>query len=90
VLLVGLVGFGVTMLVFSFAESLATVYAERFLSGMFAAAVTPVAAAVIGNFTTTEQGRARRFAFVSMLSLKLPHLLLPRNLRVSASTGEAR
>jgi MFS family permease len=69
VLLVGLFGFGVTMLVFSFVESLAAVYAERFLSGMFAAAVTPVAAAVIGNFTTTEQGRARRLAFVSMAGI---------------------
>ncbi|MBI4292127.1 MAG: MFS transporter [Betaproteobacteria bacterium] len=69
VLLVGLLGFGVTMLVFSFVESLAAVYAERFLSGMFAAAVTPVAAAVIGGFTTTEQGRARRLAFVSMAGI---------------------
>ena len=69
VLLVGLLGFGVTMLVFSFVESLAAVYAERFLSGMFAAAVTPVAAAVIGNFATTEQGRARRLAFVSMAGI---------------------
>jgi MFS family permease len=69
VLLVGLLGFGVTMLAFSFVERLTAVYAERFLSGMFAAAVTPVAAAVIGNFTTTEQGRARRLAFVSMASI---------------------
>jgi len=69
VLLVGLLGFGVTMLVFSFVESLAAVYAERFLSGLFAAAVTPVAAAAIGNFTTTEQGRARRLAFVSMAGI---------------------
>jgi MFS family permease len=69
VLLVGLLGFGVTMLVFSFVESLAAVYAERFLSGLFAAAVTPVAAAVIGSFTTTEQGRARRLAFVSMAGI---------------------
>ena len=32
VLLIGLLGFGVTMLVFSFVESLVAVYAERFLS----------------------------------------------------------
>lgn len=32
VLLVGLLGFGVTMLVFSFVESLVAVYAERFIS----------------------------------------------------------
>lgn len=66
VLLVGLVGFGLTMLVFSFVESLAAVYAERLVSGMFAAAVTPAAAAVVGAFAMSEQGRARRLAFVSM------------------------
>ena len=69
VLLIGLFGFGATMLAFSFVESLTAVYAERFLSGVFAAAVTPVAAAVVGNFTTTEQGRARRLAFVSMAGI---------------------
>lgn len=69
VLLAGLLSFGVTMLAFSFIESLAAAYVERFLSGMFAAAVTPVAAAVIGNFTATEQGRARRLAFVSMAGI---------------------
>ena len=69
VLLVGLLGFGVSMLVFSFIESLTAVYVERFLSGLFAAAVTPVAGAMIGNFTTTEQGRARRLAFVTMAGI---------------------
>lgn len=69
VLLLGLLGFGVTTLVFSFVESLVAVYAERFLSGMFAAAVTPVASAVMGSFTTTEQKRARRLTFVSMASI---------------------
>ena len=66
VLLAGLLGFGVTMVVFSFVESLVAIYAERFLSGMFAAAVTPVAAATIGNFVASEQGRARRLSYVSM------------------------
>jgi len=69
VLLVGLFGFGGTLLAFSLVESLTAIYAERFLSGMFAAAVTPVAAAVIGKFTTTEQMRARRLAFVSMAGI---------------------
>ena len=69
VLLVGLVGFGVTMLVFSFVESLELFYAERLLSGMFAAAVTPVATAAIGRFVTTEAARARRLAFVSMAGI---------------------
>ena len=69
VLFVGLLGFGVTMLVFSFVESLAAVYAERFLSGVFAAAVAPVAAGVVGQFTTTEEVRARRLAFLGMASI---------------------
>ena len=68
VLLTGLLGFAATMLVFSFVESLVAIYVERFLSGMFAAAVTPIAAAV-GNFATTEHGRARRLAFVSMAGI---------------------
>ena len=69
VLLVGLFGFGLTMLIFSFVESLVAVYAERFLSGIFAAAVAPVAAASIGNFSSTEQRRVRRFAFVSIAGI---------------------
>ena len=69
VLLLGLLGFGATMLVFSFVESLTAGYAARFLSGAFAAAVTPVAAAVAGSLTVTEQGRARWLAFVSMASI---------------------
>jgi len=40
VLLIGLFGFGTTMVAFSLVENLATVYAERFLSGMFASAVS--------------------------------------------------
>jgi MFS family permease len=59
VLLVGLLGFGVTMLVFSFAESLTTVYAERFACGMFAAVVAPVAAAVGGSLITTGQTQSQ-------------------------------
>ena len=51
-IVVGLLGFGVTMLIFAFVENLTAVYAERFLSGMFAAAVTPVAAAAIAEFAT--------------------------------------
>ena len=69
ILLVGLLGFGVTMLIFSFVEDLTAVYASRFLSGVFAAAVTPVAAAAIGEFATTEQARARRLVFVSMAGI---------------------
>ena len=87
VLLVGLLGFGVTMLVFSFVESLVSVYAERFLSGVFAAAVTPVAAAVVGNLATTEEGRARLLAFGSMAGIS--GFLLGPMLGVSATRTAA-
>ena len=66
ILLIGLVGFGATMLVFAFVESLVAVYAERVLSGLFAAAVTPVALATIGDLAATEEARARRLTFVSL------------------------
>ena len=66
ILLIGLVGFGATMLVFAFIESLVAVYAERVLSGLFAAAVTPVALATIGDLAATEEARARRLTFVSL------------------------
>ncbi len=66
VLLIGLVGFGAVMLILSSVETLWAVYAERFLSGMFAAAVTPVVAASIGDLAATEEARARRLTFVSL------------------------
>ncbi|RTM05536.1 MAG: MFS transporter [Hyphomicrobiales bacterium] len=66
ILLIGLIGFGVTMMTFAFIENLTAVYAERFLSGMFAASVTPVALAAIGDLAVTEEARARRLTFVSL------------------------
>lgn len=69
VLIVGLLGFGVAIIAFPFVERLAGIYAERFLSGMFAAAITPVAAAVVGSFIMNEQERARRLTFMSMASI---------------------
>jgi MFS family permease len=69
ILLVGLIGFSATMLTFAFIENLPAVYAERFLSGMFAAAVTPVALAAIGDLATTEEARARRLTFVSLAGI---------------------
>jgi MFS family permease len=68
-LLIGLMGFSATMLTFAFMENLTAVYAERFLSGMFAAAVTPVALAAIGDLATTEEARARRLTFVSLAGI---------------------
>ena len=66
ILLLGLVGFSATMLTFSLVESLVAVYAERLLSGLFAAAVTPVALAAVSDLATTAETRARRLTFVSL------------------------
>lgn len=69
ILLIGLIGFSATMLTFAFIENLPAVYAERFLSGLFAAAVTPVALAAIGDLAATEEARARRLSFVSLAGI---------------------
>jgi MFS family permease len=69
ILLIGLIGFSATMLTFAFIENLTAVYAERFLSGMFAAAVTPGALATIGDLATTDEARARRLTFVSLAGI---------------------
>jgi MFS family permease len=69
ILLIGLLGFSATSLIFAFAESLSAIYAARFVSGVFAAAVTPVALAAIGDLATTEAVRARRLTFVSLAGI---------------------
>lgn len=87
ILLIGLIGFSTTMLTFAFIENLAAVYAERFLSGMFAAAVTPVALAAIGDLAATEETRARRLTFVSLAGIS--GFLLGPMLGVFISRGAA-
>ena len=69
ILLAGLLGFSATMFTFIFIENIPAVYAERFLSGMFAAAVTPVALAAIGDLAVTEEKRARRLTFISLAGI---------------------
>lgn len=85
VLFAGLAGFGMATLVLSSAESLAALYAERFVSAAFAAAVTPVAAAAIGELAKTEQARARSLAMLSMAGVA-GFLLGPM---LGAATGRA-
>ena len=87
ILLIGLTGFGATMLTFAFIENLSAVYAERFLSGLFAAAVTPVALAAIGDLAATEEARARRLTFVSLAGIS--GFLLGPMLGVFVSRGAA-
>ena len=69
ILLLGLLGFGATTMTAAFIENLPAVYVERFLSGVFAAAVTPVALAAIADLVTTEKARARQLTFVSLAGI---------------------
>lgn len=69
ILVTGLIGFSAVTSTFAFIETLPTVYAERFFSGMFAAAVTPVALATIGDLVKTEELRARQLTFVSLAGI---------------------
>ena len=69
ILLMGLICFGATALVFSLTESVRDLYTERFLSGLFAAAVTPVALAVIADLAADADARARRLTFVTLAGI---------------------
>ncbi len=66
VLLIGLGGFGATMLGFAVFETLPALYAERAFSGLFAAAVTPVALATVTDVSATRAELGRRLTFVSL------------------------
>ena len=69
ILLVGMIGFSATMLTFAFVDNLVAVYAERFPSGLFAAAVTPVALAAIGDLAVREAAPGQRLTFVSLAGI---------------------
>jgi MFS family permease len=69
ILLVGMLGFAASTLAFSFVENLPAIYAERFLSGMFAAAVTPVASAAISDLASSDESRAIRLTMVSVAGI---------------------
>lgn len=69
VLLIGLAGFGTTMIASAFFETLAAVYVERALSGVFAAAITPVALATVTDFSSGSGALGRRLSFVSMAGI---------------------
>jgi MFS family permease len=87
ILLLGLIGFGATTMTAAFIERLPAVYIERFLSGVFAAAVTPVALAAIGDLVTTETARARQLTFVSLAGIS--GFLIGPMLGVFAARGGA-
>ena len=69
ILLLGMIGFAASMLGFSIVESLPVLYAERFVSGMFAAAVVPIASATIADLAASDESRARRLTMVSLAGI---------------------
>ena len=69
VLLIGLAGFGTTMIASALFETLAAVHVERALSGIFAAAITPVALATVTDFSFGTGTLGRRLSFVSMAGI---------------------
>lgn len=69
ILVVGLVGFGISLLLSAIRPTIGAFYAERFLTGLFASAITPVASAVIADQGGSDAWRARHIAWVSMASV---------------------
>lgn len=69
ILIIGLIGFGISLLVSSLKPSIGLLYAERFLTGAFAAAITPVAAAVIADQGGSDEWRARHLTWVGMAGI---------------------
>ena len=66
VILIGLGGFAAALSVFAFIDHLAALYAGRFLSGAFSAAIVPASQALIADVSPDETWRARRFAWLNI------------------------
>ena len=69
ILIVGLVGFSVSLLLSTIRPTIGVFYAERFFTGLFASAIAPVASAVIADHGGSDAWRARHLAWVSMASV---------------------
>lgn len=68
-ILIGLAGFALALTVFAFIDSPFALYAGRFLSGAFAAAVVPVALATLADWAADEETRARHFAWINIAGI---------------------
>ena len=66
VILSGLIGFAATAALIAAADDLPLLYLSRFVSGLFAAGITPVAYALIGDYAPSKEWRARRFTLVNV------------------------
>ncbi len=66
IILAGLLGFAAASGLFSVTGSLPLLYIVRFIAGLFAAAITPVAYALIGDHAPSKEWRAHRFALINI------------------------
>lgn len=66
VILIGMIGFTVSLTLFAITDSLVALYLGRFLTGAFSAAVIPVSLALISDWAPDDDWRARRFAWLSI------------------------
>lgn len=66
VILLGLIGFAGSLGLFVLVQNLPALYFGRFLAGLFAAAVTPAAYALICDHAPSEEWRAHRFALINI------------------------
>lgn len=65
-IVIGLVGFASTLVMFATAGSLPSLYFGRFLNGAFASSISPAAYALIGDHAPTKEWRAHRFALLNI------------------------
>ena len=69
VLLFVLIGFSATMIASVLFTTLAAIYLGRALTGIFAAAITPVALAAVTDMSSGKKTLGRRLSFVSMAGI---------------------
>ena len=69
ILLIGLIGFSATMTASVLFDTLAAIYVGRALTGIFAAAITPVALAAVTDISSGKKTLGRRLSFVSMAGI---------------------
>jgi len=66
VVLLGLIGLAATLGLFALLESLPLLYIGRFLDGIFAAAISPAAYALVGDHSPSKKWRAYRFTLLNV------------------------
>lgn len=66
ILLLGLTGFGAAFALSAFVDSVPVLYLARFITGVFASAITPVTYALAGAQSKDKERRAHHFALLNL------------------------